>query len=84
MKRIGVPIVLFLGCAALLFSQKTVDDKTGDVPDQALQASVAMSNAEYRVTAGDVYMLAYAAGTMPVTYQLIVDSSYKIRVSNSP
>ena len=82
MKRIGVTLVLFLGCASLLFSQKTVDDKTGDAPDQALQASVAMSNAEYRVTAGDVYMLAYAAGTMPVTYQLIVDSSYKIRVSN--
>lgn len=82
MKRFGIALFLSVIGIGLLFSQKTVDDTTITAPDPALKASVAMSNAEYRVTAGDVYMLAYAAGTIPVTYQLIVDSSYKIRVSN--
>jgi len=43
---------------------------------------IAMANPGYLVTAGDVYTLAYAAGTVPVTYTLPVDTSYKIRVSN--
>jgi protein involved in polysaccharide export with SLBB domain len=41
-----------------------------------------MSNANYRVTAGDIYTLAYAAGTTQVSYQIAVDASYRIRVSN--
>ena len=43
---------------------------------------LAMSNPNYYITAGDIYVLGYAAGTTPVTYELIVDSSYKLRVSN--
>lgn len=43
---------------------------------------LARSSAEYRVTPGDVYTLAYAAGNTPVTYPISVDSSYRIRVSN--
>lgn len=43
---------------------------------------LAMSNPDYPVTAGDVYALAYAAGTVPVSYTILVDPSYKIRVSN--
>jgi protein involved in polysaccharide export with SLBB domain len=41
-----------------------------------------MSNAGYRVTAGDVYTLAYSAGGVQVTYPIAVDTSYRIRVSN--
>jgi protein involved in polysaccharide export with SLBB domain len=47
-----------------------------------LNPQLAMSNANYRVTAGDIYTLAYAAGTTPVTYQIAVDAGYRIRVSN--
>jgi protein involved in polysaccharide export with SLBB domain len=47
-----------------------------------LNPQLAMSNAGYRVTAGDIYTLAYAAGGVPVTYQIAVDTSYRIRVSN--
>jgi protein involved in polysaccharide export with SLBB domain len=43
---------------------------------------LAMSNENYRVTAGDIYTLAYAAGTAQVTYQIAVDAGYRIRVSN--
>jgi len=43
---------------------------------------IALSNPDYMVTAGDVYTLGYAAGSSAVKYTIVVDSSYKIRVSN--
>ncbi|MDR2393452.1 MAG: SLBB domain-containing protein [Treponema sp.] len=43
---------------------------------------MAMSNPDYRVTAGDVYTLTYWAVGTPVIYKIIVDSTYKIRVAN--
>lgn len=48
----------------------------------ALRLQQAMSNADYVVTAGDVYSLNYAAGTTAVSYKIPVDSTYKIRISN--
>jgi protein involved in polysaccharide export with SLBB domain len=48
----------------------------------ALNAQIAMSTAGYLVTSGDVYSLSYAAISVPVSYTILVDSSYKIRVSN--
>jgi protein involved in polysaccharide export with SLBB domain len=47
-----------------------------------LNPQLAISNANYRVTAGDIYVLTYAVGTTRVTYQIAVDTSYRIRVSN--
>ena len=43
---------------------------------------VAMSSKDYLITAGDVYTLAFAQGTTPMTYSIPVDTSYKIRVGN--
>ncbi|MCQ2591905.1 MAG: SLBB domain-containing protein, partial [Treponema sp.] len=43
---------------------------------------VAMSNADYMVTAGDIYSLTYSANGIPVSYTIPVDPTYKIRVSN--
>jgi protein involved in polysaccharide export with SLBB domain len=43
---------------------------------------LARSSADYRVTPGDVYTLAYAAGSTSVSYTIVVDTSYRIRVSN--
>jgi hypothetical protein len=34
------------------------------------------------VTPGDVYTLAYAAGTTSVTFRIIVDSTYRIQIAN--
>ena len=42
---------------------------------------VAISNPDYMVTSGDVYNLSYVAGTTPVSYSIIVDSTYKIKGS---
>ena len=43
---------------------------------------LARSSADYRVTPGDAYMLVYAIGNNQITYPIVVDSSYRIRVSN--
>ncbi|MDR2501298.1 MAG: SLBB domain-containing protein [Treponema sp.] len=61
---------------------------TGLLPEAAMtdpllpNPQLARSSPEYRVTPGDVYSLTYAAGSTPVVYQIVVDTSYRIRVSN--
>lgn len=56
---------------------------TGNAPiDPVANLMLARSSADYRVTPGDVYTLAYAAGSTPVSYIITVDASYRIRVSN--
>ncbi len=43
---------------------------------------LAMSVPNYLVTAGDIYTLAFVMGTNAVSYNLAVDSTYRIRVAN--
>lgn len=43
---------------------------------------MAMSSSDYLVTPGDIYTLAFAVSTTPITYNISVDTSYKIRVAN--
>jgi protein involved in polysaccharide export with SLBB domain len=50
--------------------------------DMNQNSMLARSSADYRVTPGDVYTLAYAVGTTQFSYVIVVDSSYRIRVSN--
>jgi protein involved in polysaccharide export with SLBB domain len=34
------------------------------------------------VTAGDVYLLTYLAGTTPVSFRIVVDSTYRVQIAN--
>lgn len=86
MKKSVCLIAIFL-CCSLVFSQTNTAAKNLSVEElAALQntadVQAAMSNPDYMVTAGDVYSLAYAAGSTSVKYPILVDSTYKIRVSN--
>ena len=56
----------------------SADKELNFIPD----AQVAMSRADYPVTAGDIYTLAFSVGTNPVTYSIPLDSSYKLRIAN--
>ena len=58
---------------------KNRDNKSKEI---TANAQLAMSVPNYPVTAGDVYTLAFLAGSSPVTYSIPVDTSYKIRVAN--
>lgn len=74
-KLVSILVIFFSFTSLALFSEPTETEIDS-------RAVLAMSNPEYRVTAGDVYVLGYAAGTTAVKYELIVDSTYKLRVSN--
>jgi protein involved in polysaccharide export with SLBB domain len=43
---------------------------------------LALSSPDYQVTPGDMYALTYAVGAAPVTFQIIVDSAYRVQVAN--
>ncbi len=87
-----VALLLTLGFS--VFGQ-TVSDSSEEITPTNSEASIeaasedasskimlARSSADYRVTPGDVYTLAYAAGATPISYTITVDASYRIRVSN--
>lgn len=67
-------------------SSNTTDKATEAIAEQSNSffgsAQIAMTTEGYKVTAGDVYELAYAAGSQAVSYIIVVDTSYKIRISN--
>ena len=46
------------------------------------KVQMALSNANYLVTPGDVYTLAFMAGSNSMEYKTLVDSSYRVRVAN--
>lgn len=58
--------------------EKPLDKETALVPTPQL----AMSSADYLVTAGDIYTLAFAVNGTSVSYVIPVDTSYRIRVAN--
>lgn len=64
------------------FSSKAGSDSADKELNFIPDAQVAMSRADYPVTAGDIYTLAFSVGTNPVTYSIPLDSSYKLRIAN--
>lgn len=68
----------FASSGAISNSSSKIGQQAGETPD----AQLAMSVSNYPVTAGDIYTLAFAAGTTPVSYSIPVDSTYKIRIAN--
>jgi protein involved in polysaccharide export with SLBB domain len=67
---------------ALAFVYPQVSQEIESADDLSPDTLLALSSPDYRVTAGDVYTLAYAAGTTPVTFRIIVDSTYRIQIAN--
>jgi hypothetical protein len=63
-------------------SAQEASQGTLEQEDMTPNSQLAMSSSDYLVTSGDIYTLAYNAGSTAVTYRIIVDSSYNIRVAN--
>lgn len=79
-KRIRALLLSMLCACSLGAAQSASSDLEKDEVNK--YALLAMSCADYPVTAGDVYSLSFLAGSKPVTYAIPVDTSYKIRVAN--
>ena len=95
MKRI-LSIICISLCVGLIFAQSISstttqviadqmnlsDSNVGSTVEKFPDPQLAMSVPNYPVTCGDVYTLAFAAGSTPITYSIPVDTTYKIRVAN--
>jgi protein involved in polysaccharide export with SLBB domain len=74
---IGIFFTLTIGA----FPQNSLEEAV-DAGTVTRNTLLALSSPEYPVTAGDIYTLAYAAGGTEESYRIVVDSSYRIRISN--
>ena len=81
--------ILLIFCSFFCFAQTSLADSAGTADNvkeekSLLQANaqLAMSSAEYKVTAGDTYALAFYSNGTSVSYTITVDSTYKIRIAN--
>ena len=63
-------------------SDSALRSTSGDIDLLIADPQLAMSMPNYQVTAGDVYTLAFAMGSSPVSFSLPVDSTYRLRVAN--
>ena len=77
--RKRILFAIFMACSFFVTAQTTEPNKSDDFE---FSAQLAMAESGYMVTAGDVYQLVFNANGTAVNYTLIVDTSYKIRVSN--
>ena len=77
-KFICVICIFMVFASLLLFAESSSET---DSANKRL-AQQAMSNPDYRVLPGDIYQLGYTVGQSAVSYQIVVDSSGVIRVSN--
>ncbi|AEF81737.1 polysaccharide biosynthesis/export family protein [Leadbettera azotonutricia] len=79
-------ILALLSLPLCLYAQNSsvAPSQAGDSLSAALNpsAQLVLSTPDYRVTAGDIYTLSYAAGSQAVQYIIPVDSTYRIRVAN--
>ncbi|MDR0562165.1 MAG: SLBB domain-containing protein [Spirochaetaceae bacterium] len=85
MRTNGIILILLWAIAYSLAAQTntaTSQNETQSVDILTPDPQLALSTPDYRVTAGDIYTLTYAAGTTSVDYTITVDSTYRIRVSN--
>ena len=71
-------LVLFL---CLLFPSVFAAEETDEVTMPVIYQEV-FSSTDYLVTSGDVYVLSYNALGTAVNYTLVVDQTYKVKVSN--
>lgn len=79
-KKILLSSIILLFAFSLAAEESSAGTSAGTTLDSRVQ--MAMSNPDYMVTPGDVYVLTYAAGTSAMQYKTVVDTSYKIRVAN--
>lgn len=83
-RRFCLAFAIFACIGVYGFSQTGfgTDGTTGFAPSSSTNLTLARSSLDYMVTPGDVYTLVYAAGNVPVTYVIVVDTASRIRTAN--
>ena len=85
-KRQKFILTVFLILGGTVFSQEITENDTtsNEIKKAEITANVqlALSEPNYPVTIGDVYLLNFSANGKPIQYSILVDSSYKLRIAN--
>lgn len=76
-KKIFIITLLLFLLFSPLFAAEETDESTSPVIYQEV-----FSSPDYLVTSGDVYVLSYNALNTVVNYTIVVDPTYKVKVSN--
>ena len=85
-KRQKFILTVFLILGMTVFSQEITENDTtsNEIKKAEITANVqlALSEPNYPVTIGDVYLLNFSANGKAIQYSILVDSSYKLRIAN--
>lgn len=71
-------LLISIVCFSLFAEEKDVDKQIAS--PTSLVSPLAVK--EYLVTPGDIYRLSYAAYSTPIVFDIIIDASYNVRISN--
>ena len=81
MKKVLFSLFLFIIFLFSVFGENTQsEEKSND--NLGFSAQLAISNSDYMVTVGDFYRLTYSASGNILSYEIMVDSTYDIRIGN--
>lgn len=83
-------ISLICVCSLYLYAQDINNDQRNASSSNEVASTfeanrnvqIAISSPYYPITPGDVYTVSFMAGSVPVTYTVVIDKSYKVRVAN--
>ena len=81
MRKILFPLFLLIIFLFPVFGQN-LQSENKSKENLEYSAQLAISNSDYMVTVGDVYRLSYAMSGNVISYEIMVDSSYDLRIGN--
>ena len=81
MKKVLFSLFLFIIFLFSVFGENSQsEEKSND--NLGFSAQLAISNSDYMVTVGDFYRLTYSVSGNILSYEIMVDSTYDIRIGN--
>ena len=81
MKKVLFSLFLFIIFLYSVFGENSQSEKKSN-DNLGFSAQLAISNSDYMVTVGDFYRLTYSISGNMISYEILVDSTYDIRIGN--
>ena len=81
MKKVLFSLFLFIIFLYSVFGENSQSEKKSN-DNLGFSAQLAISNSDYMVTVGDFYRLTYSISGNMISYEILVDSTYDIRIGS--
>ena len=79
-------VLISYNLSAQALATDQITNNASNTIDSSFEANqnvqIAISSPYYPVTPGDIYTVSFIAGSVPVSYTIVLDKSYKVRVAN--